>query len=120
MEPLDSLEFVEPAEPVERTSPSAPSREPGPDRPDPHLNPVHARNLFLEGGSILASEVRAPILDSWQRSRFWGVDTDHIQAPYNADFDPHSRLATAAQPVLDRLSDALQGTPTALILTDSK
>ncbi|MFD8000450.1 sigma-54-dependent Fis family transcriptional regulator [Streptomyces mirabilis] len=116
----EGTEPMEPLEPVERTSPSATSFRPGPDHPVPHLNPVHARTLFLEGESVPASEVRTPILDSWQRSRFWGVDTDHIQAPYNADFDPHSRLVTAAHPVLDRLSDALQGTPTALILTDSK
>ncbi|MGW0582955.1 sigma-54-dependent Fis family transcriptional regulator [Streptomyces sp. NPDC002920] len=114
MEPLESVE------PEERTSSSAPPSESGRDRPVPRLNPIHARTLFLEGGSVPASEVRTPILDSWQRSRFWGVDTDRIQTPYNADFDPHSRLATAAHPVLDRLSDALQGTPTALILTDSK
>jgi transcriptional regulator of acetoin/glycerol metabolism len=74
----------------------------------------------MEGGSVSQAEVRSPILDSWQRSRFWGVDADRIQAPYNADFDPHSRLATAAGPVLDRLSDALDGTPMCLILTDSR
>lgn len=114
MEPLDPLK------PVER-QPSTPSAgPPALDRPVPHLNPVRARTLFLQGGDVPETDVREPILNSWQRSRFWGVDADRIEAPYNADFDPHSRLATAARPVLDRLSDALQGTPMSLILTDSK
>ncbi|MGW6360152.1 sigma-54-dependent Fis family transcriptional regulator [Streptomyces sp. NPDC055092] len=105
---------------LERTKPSYTVSPLGPDRSVPHLNPIRERTQFLEGESVSPAEVRPPILDSWQRSRFWGVDTDRIQAPYNADFDPHSRLATAARPVLDRLSDALQGTPMCLILTDSK
>lgn len=123
LEPLESLEPLDPsgrAEPEERTQPSPPVSSPGPHRPVPHVNPVRARTLFLEGESVPASEVREPILNSWQRSRFWGVDADRIQAPYNADFDPHSRLTTAARPVLDRLTDALQGSPMSLILTDSK
>lgn len=120
LEPAHAAQPMQAAQPMERSSSFTPSTEPGRDRPVPDLDPVHARTLFLEGESVPASGVRAPILDSWQRSRFWGVDTDRIQAPYNADFDPHSRLATAAHPVLDRLSDALQGTPTALILTDSR
>lgn len=114
------MEPVESVEPPRGTKQSPGVSAPTRDRPLAHLNPVHARVRFLEGGTISASDVRAPILDSWQRSRFWGVDADRIQAPYNADFDPHSRLATAAGPVLDRLSDALQGTPMCLILTDSK
>ncbi|NEB79141.1 GAF domain-containing protein, partial [Streptomyces sp. SID14478] len=74
----------------------------------------------MEGGPFASDEVRAPILDSWQRSRFFGVDADRIEAPYNAEFDPHSRLVTAALPVLDRLAEALQDTPMCLILTDSR
>ncbi|MFV8183417.1 sigma-54-dependent Fis family transcriptional regulator [Streptomyces sp. AF1B] len=114
------MEPVESVEPLEKTRPSHTVSPLGLDRPVPHLNPVRARAHFLEGENVSPSEVRPPILDSWQRSRFFGVDADRIQAPYNADFDPHSRLATAARPVLDRLSDALQGTPMCLILTDSK
>ncbi|MET7764895.1 GAF domain-containing protein [Streptomyces sp. NPDC005393] len=114
---------MEPVDPMEETAPTKPSHTVsalGRDRPVPHLNPARARTMFLEGESVPSAEVRPPILDSWQRSRFWGVDTDRIEAPYNADFDPHSRLATAARPVLDRLSEALHGTPMCLILTDSK
>ncbi|WP_330281294.1 sigma-54-dependent Fis family transcriptional regulator [Streptomyces sp. NBC_00588] len=116
------MEHLEPAHLTDATGHApdgtGPSALPGPHHP--RLDPVHARTLFLEGESVPPTEVRAPILTSWQRSRFWGVDADRIQAPYNADFDPHSRLATAARPVLDRLADALQDTPMALILTDSK
>ncbi|WP_427925127.1 sigma-54-dependent Fis family transcriptional regulator [Streptomyces sp. cg40] len=114
------MEPVESVQPLETTRPSpavAPLRL---DRAVPHLNPVRARAHFLEGENVSPAEVRPPILDSWQRSRFFGVDADRIQAPYNSDFDPHSRLTTAARPVLDRLADVLQGTPMCLILTDSK
>ncbi|MFE9644404.1 sigma-54-dependent Fis family transcriptional regulator [Streptomyces sp. NPDC006365] len=107
-------------EPLETPRPSPTVSALGLDRRVPHLNPVRERARFLEGGDVSSAAVRPPILDSWQRSRFFGVDADRIEAPYNADFDPHSRLATAARPVLDRLSDALQGTPMCLILTDSK
>ncbi|GGJ06945.1 Fis family transcriptional regulator [Streptomyces brasiliensis] len=117
MEPAAPLESLKP---VERPRPSPSATPLALDRPVPHLNPVRARTLFLEGSSVPEADVREPILSSWQRSRFWGVDADRIEAPYNADFDPHSRLATAARPVLDRLSEALQGTPMSLILTDSK
>jgi hypothetical protein len=72
---------------------------------------VNPGGPVLEGGDFSSSAVRPPILDSWQHSRFFGVDADRIQAPYNADFDPHSRLATAARPVLDRLPDARSRAP---------
>lgn len=114
---MKPVESVEPPETTGRSHTVSPL---GLGRPVPHLNPVRERARFLEGGDVSPSAVRPPILDSWQRSRFFGVDADRIQTPYNADFDPHSRLATAARPVLDRLSDALQGTPMCLILTDSK
>lgn len=114
------MEHVESVEQLETTTRSRTVSPLGMERPTPHLNPVRERAQFLEGEDVSSFEVRPPILDSWQRSRFFGVDADRIQAPYNADFDPHSRLATAARPVLDRLSDALQGTPMCLILTDSK
>ncbi|WP_196218184.1 sigma-54-dependent Fis family transcriptional regulator [Streptomyces blattellae] len=114
------MEPVESVEPLETTRRSQTVSPLGLDRPVPHLNPVRERVRFLEGGDVSPSAVRPPILHSWQRSLFFGVDADSIQAPYNADFDPHSRLATAARPVLDRLSDALLGTPMCLVLTDSK
>lgn len=79
-----------------------------------------ARSLFLEGGSVPQEHVRGPILDSWQRSLFWGVDTDRIECPYDPDFDPRSKLAMASAPVLDRLAEVLSDTPVSLILTDSK
>lgn len=114
---MKPVESVEPAETTRRSHPASPL---GLGRPVPHVNPVRERAWFLEGGDVSSSAVRPPILDSWRRSRFFGVDADRIQAPYNADFDPHSRLATAARPVLDRLSGVLQDTPMCLILTDSK
>ncbi|MEW2165592.1 GAF domain-containing protein [Streptomyces sp. NPDC007084] len=148
MEPLEPLEPPEPPATSEsgpkrppreqatragRTAPPVPdSGRPGPrtesrtgarpglPRAVPQLNPVRARARFLEGEGVPEQAVRDPILSSWQRSRFWGVDADRIEAPYNAEFDPHSRLLTAARPVLDRLTETLAGTPMSLILTDSR
>ncbi|GAA3714307.1 sigma-54-dependent Fis family transcriptional regulator [Streptomyces tremellae] len=79
-----------------------------------------ARELFLEGEPVPARVVRPPILNSWQRSRLWGVDTDRIETPYNPDLDPHSKLSAAAGPVLDRLAATLADSPMSLILTDAK
>ncbi|MGQ4511470.1 helix-turn-helix domain-containing protein [Streptomyces sp. DW26H14] len=64
--------------------------------------------------------MREPILNSWQRSRLWGVDTDRIETPYDPDLDPHSKLSAAAAPVLDRLAGTLADSPISLILTDAK
>jgi transcriptional regulator of acetoin/glycerol metabolism len=64
--------------------------------------------------------VRTPILNSWQRSRLWGVDTDRIESPYDPGLDPHSKLGAAAAPVLDRLAETLADSPMSLILTDAK
>jgi sigma-54 dependent transcriptional regulator, acetoin dehydrogenase operon transcriptional activator AcoR len=92
-------------------------------RPEPRgarFNPRKARMLFLEGEPVPREEVRAPILSSWQRSRYAGVDADRIASPYDPGLDPHCKLATAAGPVLDRLADTLDDTPMSLILTDAK
>jgi transcriptional regulator of acetoin/glycerol metabolism len=121
---MKAVEPMDPVPPMEQRKPQLTGVRISLERPVPHLDPVRARTRFLEGEledeTLSRTEVRPPILDSWRRSRFFGVDADRIETPYNADFDPHSRLATAARPVLDRLSDALHGTPMCLILTDSR
>jgi transcriptional regulator of acetoin/glycerol metabolism len=121
---MEAIEPMDHVSPVEQRKPPLSGSRISLERAGPHPNPVRARTRFLEGEledeNVSRAEVRPPILDSWRRSRFFGVDADRIETPYNADFDPHSRLATAAGPVLDRLSDALHGTPMCLILTDSR
>ncbi|HEX3591754.1 MAG TPA: helix-turn-helix domain-containing protein [Pseudonocardiaceae bacterium] len=64
------------------------------------------------------NEVRDPILASWWRSRQFQVAADQINLPYVVDQDLDTPLIRAAEPVLDRLGDQLDGQPISLILTD--
>ena len=84
---------------------------------------ARVREAFLTSGGLELPEVRqvrAPILTSWRRSRFWGVDTDRGEPPYRGDLDTDDRLVKAAQPVLDRLERELSGTRMTVILTESQ
>src|ERR1700738_5015257 len=78
-----------------------------------------AREHFLESDPVDASAVRGTILESWRRSRFWGVPVDELAPPYRPETEVDSRLVHAARPVLDRLESALAGAPMSLILTDA-
>ncbi len=81
-----------------------------------------AREAFLTSGELepAVSDVRELILTSWRRSRFWGVEVSQVELPYRGDLDSDSRLAHAAQPVLDRLERELADTRMTAILTDAQ
>ncbi|RJQ75488.1 GAF domain-containing protein [Pseudonocardiaceae bacterium YIM PH 21723] len=76
------------------------------------------RERFLTAERIEAERVRDPILASWQRSRTSRVPADRIDLPYICDQDLDTPLIRAAEPVLERLSEQLDGQPVSLILTD--
>lgn len=72
------------------------------------------RAEFLSG-SDLAGDVRSDVVESWQRCRGYGVNPDHPRVPIH-EIDLEGALSRAAIPVLDRLSERLASTTTALIL----
>ncbi|MDQ1488873.1 MAG: sigma-54 dependent transcriptional regulator, acetoin dehydrogenase operon transcriptional [Actinomycetota bacterium] len=64
--------------------------------------------------------MREEIVVSWFRSVRSGVRSDQFEVPYDADIDGQGRLAWAAGPVIEGLSEELTGTGTALVLTDHR
>jgi transcriptional regulator of acetoin/glycerol metabolism/DNA-binding CsgD family transcriptional regulator len=64
--------------------------------------------------------IRDDIVGSWQRSASAGLTPDSFDVPFDAEIDDRGRLAWAAEAVLDRVGDDLQGTKIALVLTDAR
>jgi sigma-54 dependent transcriptional regulator, acetoin dehydrogenase operon transcriptional activator AcoR len=64
--------------------------------------------------------MREEIVLSWFRSVRSGVRPDQFEVPYDADVDGHGRLAWAAGPVIQDVSEELTGTGAALVLTDAQ
>jgi transcriptional regulator of acetoin/glycerol metabolism len=80
----------------------------------PALDMPERRAEFLSGCDV-SVDVRSDVVDSWQRCRAYGVDPDDLDFPiHDVDLDP--TLSRAAFPVLDRLSERLSATRTALVL----
>jgi transcriptional regulator of acetoin/glycerol metabolism len=77
-----------------------------------------ARLQFLTSDTVEREKVRQPILASWWRSRELRVAADRIDLPYTDEQNLDTPLIRAAEPVLDRLGDQLDGQPISLILTD--
>jgi transcriptional regulator of acetoin/glycerol metabolism len=76
------------------------------------------RLRFLAAEPVEPDRVRESILASWWRSRRFQVPADRIDLPYVDDQDLDTPLIHAAEPVLQRLGDQLDGQPISLILTD--
>ncbi|MCX4831988.1 sigma 54-interacting transcriptional regulator [Streptomyces sp. NBC_01016] len=81
---------------------------------------ARARLQFLTHAEPPAQIVPEGIRNSWQRSKYLGVGTDEVVAPYQPDYDRESRLVRAAAPVLDRLERTLAGSDASVIVTDRK
>jgi transcriptional regulator of acetoin/glycerol metabolism len=77
-----------------------------------------ARERFLAVGEAVAGSVREPILNSWRRSRSWGVDADRLASPYRDDAVVDNHLVHGAAPVLDRLERELADAPMTVVLAD--
>ena len=95
----------------------APSQPPPPRTSRDRL--AEARVRFLTADAVDQNAVRRPILASWWRSRQWNVAADHIDLSYLHEPDLETRLARAADPVLRRLREQLEGQPISIILTDA-
>jgi len=80
---------------------------------------AEARVRFLTAEAVDQTVVRKPILASWRRSRYAHVAADHIDLRYLHEPDLETTLARAADPVLRRLREQLDGQPISIILTDA-
>jgi transcriptional regulator of acetoin/glycerol metabolism len=87
---------------------------------DQAANLLRARETFLTSGEPNGNDVRELILNSWRRSRFWGVHVDQGETPYRGDADVDGRLVVAARPVLDRLEREMADARMSVILTDEQ
>ncbi|MDT7546524.1 MAG: sigma-54 dependent transcriptional regulator, acetoin dehydrogenase operon transcriptional [Actinomycetota bacterium] len=63
---------------------------------------------------------RDEILGSWRRSVHAGLSPQRFEVPFDADVDSRGRLAWAAESVLDRVGEDLDGTRIGLVLTDAQ
>jgi sigma-54 dependent transcriptional regulator, acetoin dehydrogenase operon transcriptional activator AcoR len=90
------------------------------DRPVPadDRGLAHTRIRFLTSESVEPDKVRGTILASWRRSQHSSVPADRIKLPYVNDRNLDTPLIRAAEPVLARLGEQLDGQPISLILTD--
>jgi sigma-54 dependent transcriptional regulator, acetoin dehydrogenase operon transcriptional activator AcoR len=79
-----------------------------------------ARQRFLESGDISQPEVRHTVVESWRRSKSFGVDVDRLDPPLHPDIDLDSKLMRAARPILSRLECVLAGTRVSVLLTDAQ
>src|SRR5215469_1806364 len=80
---------------------------------------AEARVRFPAAEAVDQSVVRKPILASWRRSHHAHVAADHIDLSYLHEPDLETTLARAADPVLRRLREQLDGQPISIILTDA-
>lgn len=81
---------------------------------------ARARQRFLESGDVSQREVRDTVVESWRRSKSFGVDVDRLDPPLHADIDLDSKLMRAARPILARLDCVLAGTRMSVLLTDAQ
>jgi transcriptional regulator of acetoin/glycerol metabolism len=80
-----------------------------------------ARDEFLSTGRLADRQreyVRPEIVASWARSRSSGASPQEVRLPLAPEFDEQSALRVAAEPVLDRLAEELNGLGGALFLAN--
>ena len=74
----------------------------------------------LDGVRSLGEDILQPsVLDSWRRSQALRVHPDRVQLPYVREPNMGSRLARAAAPVLQRVTDDLAAQAVSVILTST-
>lgn len=84
-----------------------------------------AREKFLSAGALNAADtfgegiLPANILDSWRRSQHLNVHPDRVELPYMCEPDRGSRLARAAAPVLQSVTDDLAAHAVSVVLTSA-
>jgi transcriptional regulator of acetoin/glycerol metabolism len=77
------------------------------------------RDQFLTEGSLDDETLRASVLESWRRSQALRVHSDWLDLPFAREPNTDSRLAQAAAPVLQGITDDLSAQPVTVILTSA-
>ncbi|MCV7257087.1 sigma-54-dependent Fis family transcriptional regulator [Mycobacterium shimoidei] len=83
------------------------------------------REKFLTVGSVDAvrlvdGEILQPsVVDSWRRSQVLRIHPDRVELPYVREPNMDSRLARAAAPVLQRVTDDLAAQAVSVVLTST-
>ncbi|MET9965918.1 SpoIIE family protein phosphatase [Streptomyces sp. NPDC006356] len=80
---------------------------------------VDAHERFL-AGSLIESDVRDSVLDSWKRCRSAGLEPHRLLVPYRADVTLDDRFLRAADPVLQNLNASLSDVGMAIALCDAQ
>ncbi|ELS57430.1 SpoIIE family protein phosphatase [Streptomyces viridochromogenes] len=80
---------------------------------------VDAHERFL-AGSLVESDVRDSVLDSWKRCRSAGIEPHRLLVRYTADLALDDRFLHAADPVLKDLSASLTGVGMTIALCDGQ
>ena len=88
-------------------------------RADVQTDVRRMREQFFCEGSLEAETLPPSILDSWRRSQVLRVHPDRVELPYVREPDRDSRLARAAAPVLQRVTDDLAAQTVGVLLTST-
>ncbi|MFE7270180.1 SpoIIE family protein phosphatase [Streptomyces sp. NPDC057623] len=80
---------------------------------------VDAHERFL-AGSLIESDVRDSVLDSWKRCRSAGLEPRRLLVPYRADVTLDDHFLHAADPVLNDLTASLADFGMAVALCDGR
>lgn len=81
---------------------------------------AHARTSFLSDERVDRTEVRAPILQSWERAKDWLVPADRIDLPFTPGQSGDPRFLDAALPIVHEVADRLASEPVSVILCDAE
>lgn len=88
-------------------------------RVDVQTDVRRVRERFLCEGSLADETLPPSIVDSWRRSQALRVHPDRVELPYVREPDMDSRLARAAAPVLQRVTDDLAAHAVSVVLTST-
>ena len=88
-------------------------------RADVQTDVRRMRERFLCEESLDEETLRTSVLDSWRRSQAMRVHPDRLELPFVREPNTDSRLARAAAPVLQRITEDVTTEATTVILTSA-
>ncbi|WP_297847713.1 helix-turn-helix domain-containing protein [Mycobacterium sp.] len=88
-------------------------------RADAQTDVRRVRERFLCEGSLEAKTLPPSVLESWRRSQALRIHPDRVELPFVREPNRDSRLARAAAPVLQRVTDDLAAQGVSVVLTST-